>query len=435
MRIFTAVAIVLLSVYDVNGISNTPTPATLKGDSKDLGEKRSPIGTSKIEKINEKKDSISSFKSSVKAEKISNTLRQKEIEEKLLKSMKNDEIIEEKNEKRVNFGHNKSTKINVKKDVKIKITVPKKKVKSEMNINAEVDEGLNDDEDKKKIATQQQTQTVQRQILMSGIYMLSSRFILKLDFEDSKIIKLCRVVFAVYLLSLQLMFYFIKRKIELDDDSTEVDTPVPFSLDTLKGKIPALANLGPIADILTAQAPATPPPTKITVKEYDLSKLSELSNSLYFEILTVSYLHFAKKGLKPLLFIPLMGYMNKCTNPLVNIHLFGAKAIGLLKRPFTSSIENMIKDLGAGANNSDISNVDSSDSNSDGGGDVPEVIDGEDETDDQDDEDDDENDETDVEAEVEVEDNDELEVEDEVEDEVEIEEEGEDDGEDDEDNI
>jgi hypothetical protein len=27
-------------------------------------------------------------------------------------------------------------------------------------------------------------------------------------------------------------------------DSTEVDTPVPFSLDTLKGKIPALANLG-----------------------------------------------------------------------------------------------------------------------------------------------------------------------------------------------
>jgi hypothetical protein len=184
-----------------------------------LGEKKGPIGTSKIEKINEKKDSISSFKSSVKAEKISNTLRQREIEEKLLKSMKTDEVIEENNEKRVNFGHDKSMKINVKKDVKIKITVPKKKLKSELKIDADVDEELSDEEDsRKKIATQQQSQTVQRQILMSGIYMLASRFILKLDFEDSKIIKLCRVVFAVYLLSLQLIFYFLKRKIELDDD-------------------------------------------------------------------------------------------------------------------------------------------------------------------------------------------------------------------------
>jgi hypothetical protein len=104
-----------------------------------LGEKKGPTGTSKIEKsekINEKNDSISSFKSSVQAEKISNTLRQREIEEKLLKSMKNDEKDEMNEEKRVNFGHDKSMKIkiDVKKNVKTKITVPKKKDKAEVKI-------------------------------------------------------------------------------------------------------------------------------------------------------------------------------------------------------------------------------------------------------------------------------------------------------------
>ena len=48
-----------------------------------------------------------------------------------------------------------------------------------------------------------------------------------------------------------------------------------------------------------------------TVRDYDLQELRKLSQAVFFETISASYLHFITKACKPLLFMPLMGIMNK----------------------------------------------------------------------------------------------------------------------------
>lgn len=80
--------------------------------------------------------------------------------------------------------------------------------------------------------------------------------------------------------------------------------------------------IGPMADMITGglQSATANNAANQTVREYDMSELNKLSTAVMFEILTVSYLHFVTKAGKPLLFIPLMGIMNKVGN-IVTVQL------------------------------------------------------------------------------------------------------------------
>ena len=99
-----------------------------------------------------------------------------------------------------------------------------------------------------------------------------------------------------------------------------------FSLDTLKA-MPGIGeklSSGPMAMILNSMgknnnngnsssnnSTTTANKNEQTVRDYDLQELRKLSQAVFFETISASYLHFVTKACKPLLFMPLMGIMNK----------------------------------------------------------------------------------------------------------------------------
>ena len=104
--------------------------------------------------------------------------------------------------------------------------------------------------------------------------------------------------------------------------------------------------LGPIGEILAngngGQSDVKTEKPKQTVKEYDLQQLAKLQNELFCEVISTTFLHFVSKAHKPLLLVPIMGIINKVQANLVQIHIFGKRAIGALKRPFTLSIQALL---------------------------------------------------------------------------------------------
>ena len=103
---------------------------------------------------------------------------------------------------------------------------------------------------------------------------------------------------------------------------------------------------GPIGEILAngngGQSDVKTEKPKQTVKEYDLQQLAKLQNELFCEVISTTFLHFVSKAHKPLLLVPIMGIINKVQANLVQIHIFGKRAIGALKRPFTLSIQALL---------------------------------------------------------------------------------------------
>eukprot|EP01041_Mallomonas_annulata_P014233 gene14233-30283_t len=81
------------------------------------------------------------------------------------------------------------------------------------------------------------------------------------------------------------------------------------------------------------------------IKTYDLLEVDKFANSLLMEILFITYLHIYKKTIPPLFIIPFTGFLNKIRSPLIRIYLFGERAVGLLQRPFKSSMEVFIDSM------------------------------------------------------------------------------------------
>jgi hypothetical protein len=237
----SAVLIALLYATSVNAISpqSNSISAILKGDTSDdkySKKKSSAIGTSSLNGNDDNVSNVSSFSSSAKTAKIAEGLAKRETEKSLLKSLA------QSAQRRDNIGHNQSTKIKVVS--KVKTPTPsasiRKAEESEDNDESS-DEG---DENASVSEKTDQSSAVKKQILMGVTYMIASRFVMKLDFTKPKIIQLCRIVFAIYLLGSQLLFYLVKRKIEEKNDTSEIEAAQGFSLKGLQEKIPMLSTLG-----------------------------------------------------------------------------------------------------------------------------------------------------------------------------------------------
>ena len=238
----SAVLIAFLCASSVNAISpqSNSISAILKGDASDekySKKKSSAIGTSSLNGNDDNVSNVSSFSSSAKTAKIAEGLAKRETEKSLLKSLA------QSSQKRDNIGHNQSTKIKVVSKVKAPApaAILRKAEESEDNDESS-DEG--DDSSSPVSEKGDQSSAVKKQLLMGVTYMIASRFVMKLDFTKPKIIQLCRVVFAIYLLGSQLLFYLVKRKIEEKNDTSEIDAAQGFSLKGLQEKIPMLSTLG-----------------------------------------------------------------------------------------------------------------------------------------------------------------------------------------------
>ena len=80
-------------------------------------------------------------------------------------------------------------------------------------------------------------------MLIGATSLIASRYISKIDFTDAKILQLCRVIFACYLIGSQILFYIIQKKIEHCDDERLI-TPPPDLFKGLQSQLPMLAGLG-----------------------------------------------------------------------------------------------------------------------------------------------------------------------------------------------
>lgn len=240
LKILSGLLVFILINVSVHGISPSANTlgGVLKGESVDKSsnskKKNAPIGTSSVRGNDDGETSISSFSSSTKTARIASGLQKAQVEKSLLKSLAQRGSLE-----RDNIGHNRSTKIKV---VSRKLTA-KAVIKT-----TEKDSDDNDNDGDMEDSGNNQMNTagaqIKQQILMAVIYMAATHFTMKLNFNDQNIVQICRIIFAVYLLGSQLLFYIIKKKIDTEDDNLEIDMPANLSLSGLKEKIPILNDLG-----------------------------------------------------------------------------------------------------------------------------------------------------------------------------------------------
>ena len=242
MKIIFDIFVVVLCATLVNGNSplSNSIGVVIKGDAEEKSTKKpsGPIGTSGLNPPGSAATSLSSFSSSAKAEKVAEGLAKKETEKNLLKK-----LIREDDSKRDNFGHNKSNKIKI---ASSKVTPTLTKADLNDEDDDEDDDEAGGDANKNVVGKNEQTSAITKQIMMGLTYMAVSRFVMKLDFTNAKTLQLCRGIFAAYLLGSQLLFYFVKQRIEELNDQTLLDAEQPFSLKGLQDKIPMLSNLGEV---------------------------------------------------------------------------------------------------------------------------------------------------------------------------------------------
>ena len=85
---------------------------------------------------------------------------------------------------------------------------------------------------------------------------------------------------------------------------------------------------------------------KFTVADYDQREAVSKVRALCFQVAMTSFMHYKWGSPMPLLFQCVMLPMNLADEPLVKIHVFGAKAEGKLSRPFAKPPNPLADALG-----------------------------------------------------------------------------------------
>jgi len=164
---------------------------------------------------------------------------------------------------------------------------------------------------------------VQQQLGSMVLSMVASRAIMKLDFKNQRVLQQSRVIFIVYLVASQLLFTYMRSAIEREDNGREITLGGAASFAGIP--IPMLGKAGAVAGLADGSGDDTGGGAggkTITVKEHDLAEVAKLSSSVMMEMVSTSYMHFSKGAGKPLLFVPLMGIVNKLRAPVVQVHVF-----------------------------------------------------------------------------------------------------------------
>ena len=85
---------------------------------------------------------------------------------------------------------------------------------------------------------------------------------------------------------------------------------------------------------------------KFTIADYDQREAVSKVRALCFQVAMTSFMHYKWGSPMPLLFQCVMLPMNLADEPLVKIHVFGAKAEGKLARPFAKPPNPLADALG-----------------------------------------------------------------------------------------
>ncbi len=161
--------------------------------------------------------------------------------------------------------------------------------------------------------------------------MLSAMMLVRsIDQEDPGVLFQARVAFGAYVLFTTVVYLVLHRRIVARDDRTK-----------LKVKPPK-----------TPFAPPTeeePKERELTVLEYDLELLRKARQGWVFNTLLLTAIHYKMQTVSPLIMSGLMNFVKLVTDdPLFQLHVRGAPAVGKLQRPFEpeeSPIAAMLKSM------------------------------------------------------------------------------------------
>ncbi len=187
---------------------------------------------------------------------------------------------------------------------------------------------------------------VRQQLAVMIFSVVSSQIISRINFKDSTNLRRARFVFIAYALASQATFSYMRSRVKLQRDRRLVPAGGAATLTGLP--IPGAPSATTTTSPTTSSSSGVKDKDKggMTIEEYDLAEIARLSSSVLLEMVTTSYMHFYKKSCKPLLFVPLMGVINKLRAPIVQVHLWGRrptkKRHAHLRRPFRSGFESIL---------------------------------------------------------------------------------------------
>lgn len=197
---------------------------------------------------------------------------------------------------------------------------------------------LSKDEELQIIQRQKNFQSILGAFISVGS-MLTSRMVMKLNYQDPKITRLARFVFVGYILFAQLLYWYLRFMIKRENNK---DLVIPASNPLLVANSPLGNN--PLFQMLGGMGNRKTD-VPLTVEQYDLKQNKDLFTSLIQEIIGVTFIHGVFKMKAPLLMVPMWGVTNRLKSPLIMLRIFGMKAVGPLSRPFKGQMEIMMENM------------------------------------------------------------------------------------------
>jgi len=212
----------------------------------------------------------------------------------------------------------------------------------------------------------------------------------RLDMTDSKIVRIIRFAFIVYVIGLQAFLFYARIQVKARNDRTPIKITNPMSKlleGATKNQAGQVKNIA--SSLLSSQS---------TCLEYDLKQIKSMNSGLLVNMGMLWLLHFKMNQVQPIILQTVQGLQNLYYSPLFQVYALGRN----LKRPFENpnAISSMM-DMAAGAveKNTSISN--------DGAEDEEQIVSSSDDEEDSEGEEEEEESEEEEETEVEKEDSDE----------------------------
>lgn len=229
-------------------------------------------------------------------------------------------------------NNNKDTK-KANPNTKTKASKNKSKISTSSDLQplSETLDATNDNTDLVSIEKRQQTYETVSQMILSVVSMYVSRIVFKLDFKSAVVRRACRLIFCGYIAIIQLLNWYINRRINFVKDNSII-------VETESNNLAALQTLGSLGSLFGAPKGKVP----VTTLQYDLKETAKLFGGILPELLVMVVVNMIfNKGFILLLLLPMMGITNILKSPIVKIHLFGLRPVGVLKRPFATQWDAM----------------------------------------------------------------------------------------------
>lgn len=182
-------------------------------------------------------------------------------------------------------------------------------------------------------------------------------FMRRVDQEEPLVLLYARLAYVTYILATAFVYVLLHLRIVSRRDVSLIRVPLAAKPPSFSDAMAAAQTDDkndddqPDKPIDEPQKDEQQKPTDelITVMEYDLRKLAAARKSFVSNACLLAAIHYKMESVSPLVMSSLMGITRLLSDdPLFQIHLRGAPAVGPLSRPFTppkNPLADMLKDL------------------------------------------------------------------------------------------